>query len=71
MKGALRISKKSQGGITPLTPNPHASIFAGAPRYAWGDLGEKNDWKMGGGGQKMLLKTNIHPCYMKNYKLGS
>ena len=41
LEGRFKNFKKISGGYSPLTPNPHASIFAGAQRYARRDLGEK------------------------------
>ena len=55
LEGRFKNFKKISGGY--YTPDPHASIFADAGET----LGKKNDWKMGGGGKKMLLKTNVHP----------
>ena len=47
--------------VPPLIPPPTVQICS-ANFHARGDLGGKNDWKMGGA-KKLVLKTNIHPCF--------
>ena len=62
LKKTFRIFLNLRG--TPPTPPPPPLQIC-FPNFGMcnAPLGKKNDWKKGGGGKNMVLRTNIHPCH--------